>query len=152
VFSNTPGHVTSRTVSLTVTMWPNMATQPLPLPDFFRKRHLYRAVFRSTFGTATTEVVTLTVDVPTAITEQPVPEAVRAGQIVTFTAAANGTTPKVQWQVSSDGGHTFTNIAGATSTTLRFLAAAKQKGYRDRAVFSNAVGQAIGDSAELVIW
>jgi hypothetical protein len=114
--------------------------------------NLYRAVFTSTLGTVTTRAATLTVDVPPAITKQPVSEAARASQMVTFTAAASGTTPKVQWQVSTDGGKTFTNLAGATSATLSFTAAARQNGYRYRAIFSNAVGQVTSDSAQLLIW
>jgi hypothetical protein len=53
------------------------------------------------------------------VTTNPGNQTVTAGQNVTFTAAANGNpTPTVQWQVSTDGGHSFTDINGATSTTL----------------------------------
>jgi hypothetical protein len=38
---------------------------------------------------------------------------------VSFTATASGTpSPTVQWQVSTDGGTTFSDIAGAISTTF----------------------------------
>jgi len=46
----------------------------------------------------------------------------------------------VQWQVSTDGGNTFTNITGATSTTYSFAAAVGQNGYEYQAVFGNGVG------------
>ena len=58
-----------------------------------------------------------------------------AGQSASFTAAASGTpAPTVQWQVSTDGGATFTNLSGATSTTLSFTAAQAQSGNKYRAV------------------
>jgi hypothetical protein len=126
-------------------------TLTLPSVTLADNGNQYRAVFIS-LPSVTSKAATLTVDVPPAITTQPVPEAVRAGQMVTFTAAASGTTPKVQWQVSTNGGKTFTNLAGATSATLSFTATARQNGYRYRAVFSNAVGQATSDSVALVIW
>ena len=63
------------------------------------------------------------------------------GDSVSFTAAASGVpTPTVQWQRSTDGGASFTNIAGATSTTYTFTAAAGDDGNQYRAVFTNVVG------------
>src|SRR5882724_1744004 len=61
------------------------------------------------------------------ITTQPANQTVTAGQTATFTAAATGSpTPTVQWQVSTDGGTTFSNVSGATSTTLSFTTALSQ--------------------------
>jgi hypothetical protein len=48
--------------------------------------------------------------------------------------------PTVQWQVSTDGGATFTDIGGATSTTLAFTAAGSMSGYKYRAVFTSPAG------------
>ncbi len=60
-----------------------------------------------------------------SITTNPSDTTVCAGSAVSFSAAATGVpTPTVQWQVSTDGGATFTNLAGATSTSLSFTAAA----------------------------
>ena len=56
-----------------------------------------------------------------------------------MTAAATGNpAPTVQWQVSTNGGTTFTNISGATSTSYSFTAAATQNGNEYGAVFTNA--------------
>jgi hypothetical protein len=54
-----------------------------------------------------------------------------------FTVAATGTAPTYQWQVSTNGGTSFTNITGATSTTLTVnnLTAA-MTGYQYRAVLN----------------
>jgi hypothetical protein len=111
----------------------------------------YRAVFTNSAGTATTTVATLTVQTPPAVTTNPVNRTVTAGQSTTMTAAATGNpTPTVQWQLSIDGGTTFSNIAGATSVTLTLSAAtATQNGYRYRAMFASAVGTATTSAAIL---
>src|SRR5207247_3195574 len=96
----------------------------------------YRAVFTNTCSTATTTAATLTVNVPPSVTAQPTSQTACAGSTATFTSTASGSpTPTVQWQVSTDGGGTFNDVPGATSTTLSFTAAASQNGYRYHAVF-----------------
>ena len=73
----------------------------------------------------------------------PTNQTATAGQTATFTAAASGyPTPTVQWQVSTDGGKAFSDLAGATLAPLSFPATAAQNGYEYRAVFSNSVGTA----------
>jgi hypothetical protein len=87
------------------------------------------------------------------VTTNPVNHSVTAGQTVTFTAAATGNpTPTVQWQVSTDGGATYSNIAGATSTTLTLTSTtSSQNGYRYRAVFTNSVGSTTSTAAILTV-
>ena len=59
---------------------------------------------------------------------------------VTFTAAASGNpAPSVQWEVSSNGGTTFTPITGATSTSYSFTASGADNGDEYEAVFTNSV-------------
>jgi len=114
----------------------------------------YRAVFTNSAGTATTTAATLTVNSPTppTITTQPANQTVIAGQTATFTAAATGSpTPTVQWQVSTDGGMTFSNVSGATSTTLSFTTALSQSGNRYRAMFTNSAGTATTTAATLTV-
>jgi hypothetical protein len=57
----------------------------------------------------------------------------------------------VQWQVSTDGGQTFTNITGATSPTLTFVAYEGMNHYQYRAVFTNPYGSAITTVATLFV-
>ena len=110
----------------------------------------YQAVFSNSVGTATTSAATLTVDFAPTVTTQPASQTVTAGQTATFTAAVSGNpTPTVQWQVSTNGGSTFSNIPGATSTTLSFTATAAQNGDEYQAVFSNSVGTATTSAATL---
>jgi hypothetical protein len=74
------------------------------------------------------------------------------GTLATFTAAASGLpAPAVQWQVSTDGGTTFTNVTGATSPTLTFVAYEGMNRYHYRAVFTNPYGAATTTDAVLYV-
>ena len=87
---------------------------------------LYRRVVSGTCTpAATSNNAALTVNTPISITTQPAATTnVCATGSTSFTVAAAGTTPGYQWQLSTNGGTTWTNIAnggvygGATTTTL----------------------------------
>jgi hypothetical protein len=115
----------------------------------------FRAIFTNSAGSATSNAATLTVNAVTTaptITAQPSNVTVTAGQTAMFTAAATGTpTPTVQWQVSTNGGSTFTNISGATATSYTFTAATSQSGNQYRAVFTNSAGSATSNGATLTV-
>jgi hypothetical protein len=112
----------------------------------------FRAVFNNPIGTASSTAAILTVQYAPVVTLNPVSQTVAAGQRVTFTAAAAANpAPTVQWQVSTNGGATFTNLAGSTSTTLSFTASVLQRGYRYRAVFTNSLGAVITADAILTV-
>lgn len=97
-------------------------------------------------STSTSSCPTLTV------TSSPSGLTVTSGQTASFSAAATGSpAPTVQWQVSSDGGATFTDIPGATSTTLTFTATMSQNGNFYRAVFTNASGSVTSSAASLTV-
>ena len=69
-----------------------------------------------------------------------------------FTAGASGApTPTVQWQVSTNGGATFTDIPGATSGGLALTAAAGANGNQYRAVFTNTDGTATSNAASFTV-
>lgn len=75
-----------------------------------------------------------------AISTQPVASSVCEGSSATFTAAANGTAPTYQWQVSTTGGcgGNFVNISGATSATLTVAnVTAAMTGYAYRVLVTN---------------
>src|SRR3989475_4716187 len=59
-------------------------------------------------------------------------------------------TPTVQWQVSTSGG-AFSNVSGATSTTLSFTTASSQNGNQYQAVFTNSAGSATTTAATLTV-
>jgi hypothetical protein len=88
---------------------------------------------------------------PPAVTTQPSDSSVAAGQPYSFTAAATGVpAPTVQWQVSTDGTN-FTDIAGATDTTVSGTATYAGAGDEFRAVFSNGVGTVTTNAATLFV-
>jgi Immunoglobulin I-set domain/Immunoglobulin domain len=102
--------------------------------------HEFRAVFTNPDGSTPTQSVLLTVVAPVVpvITTQPQNVSVQVGNAAVFTADATGApSPTVQWQVSTDGGHTFTDIPGATSTTLSFTSTQAENGDQYNAVFTN---------------
>jgi hypothetical protein len=137
-FSNIPG-ATSTTLTL------NAVTAAM-------NGNQYQAMFTNSIGSATTTAATLTVNFGPSVTTNPVSHSVAAGSNATFTAAANGNpAPTVQWQISTDGGATFNNIAGGTSTTLSFTALLAQNGNQYRAVFTNLVGSATTTAATLTV-
>jgi len=94
-------------------------------------------------------------DVAPVVTTQPVSVTGRFGDKFTLTAAATGTpAPTVQWQsmrTSSDTGPkkpaTWTDVRGATSTSLRVVLNAATDGTAYRAVFTNSAGSATTEAA-----
>ena len=95
------------------------------------------------------EAFALTVTQPPTVITQPVNQSVTVGSGATFTAAFTGNpAPTMQWQVSTDGGHTFTDISGATSGTLSVSSAtASQSGNEYPAVGSNSVDKNVPSNA-----
>lgn len=91
----------------------------------------------------------LTVNTAPVVTLNPVSQSATSGT-VTFTAAASGSpAPTVQWQVSTNGGATFSNIPGATSTSLTVTVTPAVNGNQYRAVFTNTCGTATTTAATL---
>jgi hypothetical protein len=92
---------------------------------------------------------TLTVNTAPVVTLNPVSQTATSGT-VTFTAAASGSpAPTVQWQVSTNGGASFSNISGATSTSLTVTVTPAVNGNQYRAVFTNGCGTATTTAATL---
>ncbi len=86
------------------------------------------------------------------ITTQPSDTSVGAGEPYSFSAAASGTpAPTVQWQVSTDGGSTFTDINGATADDLAGTATLHDSGNEYRAVYTNDAGTATTNAAQLTV-
>ena len=81
----------------------------------------------------------------------PTSQTITAGASVSFTASASGAS-SVQWQVSTDGGHTFSNISGATNTTLTLNnVTLAMNGYEYEAVFTNTAGSTTTTAATLTV-
>lgn len=86
------------------------------------------------------------------VTSNPANVSVKTGTTATFEAAAvGGPLPTVQWQRSNDGGATWTNISGATSTTYAFTAVLADSGAQFRAVFTSGTTTAATTAATLAV-
>lgn len=114
----------------------------------------YRVVLSNSAGSATSVAALLTVSAaPTvaAISTQPTNQSVVAGNAAAFSVVATGVpTPALQWQRSTDGGTTWTNIAAAiTASYSTGPTALSQDGERYRAVANNGSGSATSNAALL---
>lgn len=86
------------------------------------------------------------------VTTNPTSQTLKAGQTAVFTAAATGNpAPKGQWQVSTNGGVSYTNLAGQVNTTLNVLVTSVMNNYRYREVFTNTWGSATTLAATLTV-
>jgi alpha-tubulin suppressor-like RCC1 family protein len=113
----------------------------------------YRAVFTNAAGQTTSSVVTLNVHEPPLPTGQPASLTVEVGQSASFEASASGfPVPSVQWERSSNGGASFSPLAGATSDLLTIAEAQlAESGDQYRAVFTNVAGKATSQAATLTV-
>ncbi len=120
----------------------------------------YRAVATNTAGTATSDAATLTVNgIAPSITTQPSGQTVTMGGNAGFTVAANGApSPTLRWQVSTNNGSTWSEVAngsvygGATTETLNIIGTTlAMNGYRYRAVATNTAGTATSNAATLTV-
>lgn len=101
----------------------------------------YRAVFTNSLGAMTSSVAQVTVQFAPSITIQPANTGVLPGSTASFYADATGNpTPTVKWQVSTNSGSSWADIAGATSVTYSFSATLGDNGKQYRAIFTNGIG------------
>jgi YVTN family beta-propeller protein len=90
---------------------------------------------------------------PFAITSEPMSETVVPGNVVNFTVNVVATpTPTVQWEVSTDGGSTFSAIPGATSETYSVTATPAENGNEYEALVSNSAESVSTDGATLNVF
>lgn len=105
------------------------------------------------FNGSTSSGVSHTVNGAPQVTTSPSSQTIYAGATASFTAAASGfPTPSIQWQVSTNGGTSFSDIGGATSATLSFVAQTPDNAKRFRAVFTNSSGTVNSTSALLTVY
>ena len=106
----------------------------------------YRCVVSGTCTpAATSTVATLLVSASITVTSNPANQTVCEGTNLTFNVLAGGSGLSYQWQVSADGGTTWTNLSntgnysGATTTALTITGVLpSQNTLRYRAIASNA--------------
>lgn len=106
----------------------------------------YHVVVTNQFGSATSVVATLTINVPPSITQQPQSLIVNAGDTATFTVMASGDGPlRYQWRFN--GG----NIAGETNDTLTIVNAQGGSAGSYSVRITNSVGNVTSGSAILTV-
>ncbi|MBS1759399.1 MAG: HYR domain-containing protein [Bacteroidetes bacterium] len=125
----------------TTTKVNGMSTEWLPEPGFpaVKTNMLKMRASDSTIVAATHGRGLWTAKIPpcntNTINAQPSNQAVCPGATATFSVGINGPTTLYQWQVSTDGGATFTDIAGATSANYTTPATTpSMNGYRYRCI------------------
>jgi len=113
----------------------------------------YQAVFTNAAGKATSAAATLTVHAPPVLTQQPSSTTVEVGTEASFEATASGSPPPtVQWEVSSNGGTSWSAVPGATSDQLTIAATkTSENGEEFRAAFTNSAGKATSSAAILTV-
>ncbi len=77
----------------------------------------YRCLVSGQCGTTTSSCATLTVNVAPAITSQPGNLTVCSGSAASFSVTATGSGISYQWEMSTNGGTTWTPIGGANAAT-----------------------------------
>ncbi|RYZ23412.1 MAG: peptidase, partial [Chitinophagaceae bacterium] len=85
-----------------------------------------------------------------AVTTQPAPVSVCPGANAGFSVAASGSSLTYQWQVSNDGGTTYSNISGATASNYSFAATTAENGNRYRCVVTGGCGSAATSTAAVL--
>ena len=108
--------------------------------------NMYKCIVSGTCAPAVaTPCTPLVVNTPVSVTAQPAASIICAGSNTTFSVTATGTTPTYQWQESTNGGSSFTNItnggiySGATTATLTLTGVtAGMNTYQYRCIVSGA--------------
>jgi hypothetical protein len=133
----------------------SFATATLPAGDYSVGYSFAGTVNFTAAANATSTLTVVSLAAPT-VTLNPRNTTTSEGDGVSFTAAATGSPGMTaQWQVSTDGGQTWTNVTGNTSaktTTLTFTTTSlSQNGYKYRAVFANSAGSVTTSAATLTV-
>jgi hypothetical protein len=112
----------------------------------------YRVVVTNSCNSVTSACATLTVNTPIVVAAQPVNASVCLPTTTAgFSVSVTGTAPVYQWQLSTDGGTTWTNITGATSATLSLTGlTAAMNGYQYRAVISGTCTAAFNSGVAIL--
>jgi alpha-tubulin suppressor-like RCC1 family protein len=117
---------------------------------------LFRAIFTNATLPTPTNAATLTVNPTPAYpvyVSHPASQSVAVGATATFSVSVTGTpAPSLQWQVSTDGGATWTDIPGATGSSYTTPATSSgDNGKLYQVVATNASGTAYSASATLTV-
>jgi hypothetical protein len=98
----------------------------------------YKCVVSNKCGSDESVPRALIVNIPLTINADPLDDEVCEGDPVSFSVNVTGTLPiTYQWQVSTDGGNSWSDIYGETNATLEFDAQAGEDGYLYKCLVTN---------------
>ena len=131
----------------------NSVSYTTPSTSYSDNNKQYRVVYSNSVGSVTSNAVVLDVQYTPFMVTHPSSVTINDGSTATFTASSNSNpTASVQWQVSTNGGSSWGNISGATSTSYTTPATTYvYNGYQYRAVFTNSVGSVTSNAAVLTV-
>lgn len=114
----------------------------------------YRVLVTNASGTVVSNnavVTTQSGQVAPTIQSPPISSTVLAGTNASFTVGASGTSPlSYQWQKSTDGGATYSNV-GADNATLSFVSAALADAGLYRVTVINSIGSMTSNAVTLTV-
>lgn len=111
----------------------------------------YRVQVMNACGSINSSVATLTVNALPFIVSQPVNAAICAGSDHTFSVTANGTGLTYQWQKSTNGGISFTDIPNATASGYSIRSAGTGiNNYQYRVVVSGVCAPSVISNAAIL--
>jgi len=91
-------------------------------------------------------------NVSSRVAIQPTDQTVNSGSNTSFNSVSSVADATVQWQLSTDFGSNWSNISGATSTTLNLNSVTTDMdGYKYRAVFTTSYDTVISNTARLTV-
>ncbi len=112
----------------------------------------YQVTVTDANGCGISDSVLVFVKTPAAASTPPASVTVCPNTSVSFSSTATGyPAPTAQWQLSTDNGTTWNNIAGQTTSPYAFTAQSSQNGYQYRVVYTNQCGSATTAAAILTL-
>jgi C1A family cysteine protease len=118
----------------------------------------YRCVVSNSCSSTNSSSVTLTVGVAPMVTSQPLNKSIVSGSNTSFTFSSTGTNKTYQWQMSTNGGTTWTNVSNntifsnVTGVTLSVSGATMAlNNRRFRCKITNTCGTVYTNAAKLTV-
>jgi hypothetical protein len=117
--------------------------------------YLFRVLLSNTCSASVlSPTAILTVNAQASIVSSPTDQSACPGNTATFSADASGPDLSYQWQISTDNGATFTDISGATSSSLditNVISSMNNNQYRVKLTTSCSVASISTNSAVLTV-
>jgi hypothetical protein len=110
----------------------------------------YTVTINNAFGSITSSVASVTIDLPPSISVQPMPQMVVQGSNATFWVVATGNDLHYQWY--GYGGNDTNLVDGATNASLTVITAGEgSQVYNLSVVVTNLAGEVISSNASLTV-